>query len=153
MNPRQELKDLIQRLEAEIHQVKATPQNALRIADRRRELARCVMVLARMEGRTTQTSKVRTVPLAPDHPSLLLVVPIGTTKKVRTVPLAPDGSGLQVHRAPPDDVGGLTHSTLEFAPPNPRDDPDMFLGVAGEDQPVCQVDPVAMILRRCQEGH
>ncbi len=59
MNPRQELKDLIQRLEAEIHAIKATPQNALRISDRRRELVRAVTLLDRLEATTTPIRKIR----------------------------------------------------------------------------------------------
>jgi len=62
MNPRAELRQLIQRLENEIHDIKATPANTLRISDRRRELARCTMLLARMEHRDSPTWKVRTVP-------------------------------------------------------------------------------------------
>ncbi len=59
MNPRQELEDLVQRLTNELHTIKATPQNALRISDRRRELARAVTLLDRLEATTTPIRKIR----------------------------------------------------------------------------------------------
>ena len=124
MNPRQELKDLIQKLESDIHAIRPTPRNALRIADRRRELVRAMDLLHKLEGRTTPVSKVRTTPSRePD-----------------------DVDRRDWERRLADD------RAAEFPSPNPTDDPDMFLGTAGENLPVCDLDPIGMILRRCQEG-
>ncbi len=59
MNPRAELRQLIDRLLQDLASIKSTLENTLRITDRRRELVRAMALLARLEGRTTQTSKVR----------------------------------------------------------------------------------------------
>jgi|GEM_PF-2258221 len=127
MEPLAELRNLIHKLESEIHAIKPTPRNALRISDRRRELARCQALLNRPENppQEKRIGKVRD----------------------RWAQLDPDGSGIQLHRPPRDDVGGLTSSTFEFPPPNPQDDPDMFGGLDQENLPVFP-DLVHEVFRR-----
>ena len=125
MSPRDELRGLIGRLEAELASIRNTPANALRRSDRQRELARALTVLQGLEHRDNPTSKVRTIP--PREPD--------------------DADRLDWERRLADD------RTAEF--PDPRLDPtdvDMFLGVPGEDAEIAPIDPIAMILRRCQEG-
>ncbi len=68
MNPRDELKALIRRLEDDLHNIANTSANRLRITDRTRELVRCVDLLHRLEGRTGSTSKVRYIPSPDDDP-------------------------------------------------------------------------------------
>jgi len=53
---------LIQRLENDLHAIKPTPQNRLRISDRTRELVRATDLLHKLEGRDRPTRKIRVGP-------------------------------------------------------------------------------------------
>jgi len=59
MNPTEELRCLVAKLDRELGAIKDTPQNRLRISDRRRELVRALDLLHKLEERTSPTRKIR----------------------------------------------------------------------------------------------